>query len=202
MKLSNLIFFTLFLLLPLAVQASYFPEDCIACHAAKDGDSSLQIPLQEFNESAHGRNVTCTDCHNSVLNEEHMTDGAHAVDCSQCHPVESGATDYFSFLPSLRVKWHLKGDFSGNYNKKNCIGCHQGKASHGKEGAVDKQNCYVCHMKIKDNSVIANIHPVADQKKQPLIFASAVIYQILIVVILLSLTGFIFKKILGEKKGK
>ena len=202
MKLNIIIFFFLILFLPLSLRASYTSADCIKCHALKDGDSSLRISLQEYKNSVHGGVATCMDCHNTILNEAHMTEGARAVNCSQCHPAESGERDYFSFLPTLRVKWHAKADFSGNYSSKNCIGCHQGKASHGQKEPVDNQNCYVCHMKMKENSIMANIHPIADKEKQPAIFASAVIYQIFIVVILLGLIGFILKKKFWKRKGK
>ena len=145
MKLNIIIFFFLILFLPLSLRASYTSADCIKCHALKDGDSSLRISLQEYKNSVHGGVATCMDCHNTVLNEAHMTEGARAVNCSQCHPAESGERDYFSFLPTLRVKWHAKADFSGNYSSKNCIGCHQGKASHGQKEPVDNQNCYVSY---------------------------------------------------------
>jgi len=106
--------------------------------------------------------------------------------CGQCHPAECGKTDYLAWLPSLQVSSHKKQDFAHDYDRGNCLGCHQGQAAHGEEGQVDGQQCYKCHLSSKNSRspLLGYMHATADFTRKPAIFASAVIYQIFLVLLL------------------
>lgn len=154
-------------------------------------------------ENKHGQEVTmkdrpqCHSCHpkHRMLEKENPASAVHPNQlentCKQCHPVESGETGYFSWLPSIRIKSHKKQDFSQDYGKDNCKGCHQGDVAHGEEAPMDEQNCYICHIGEDDQPpVLGYIHARADVEEQPGIFAAATIYQICMGLLLLG--GFRF----------
>ncbi|MBT4401912.1 MAG: hypothetical protein HOD37_20705 [Bacteroidetes bacterium] len=98
--------------------------------------------------------------------------------CRGCHPYESGKTDYLTWFTTLQVSSHKKQDFGQSYSKGNCLGCHQGMASHGLIETVSSQNCQVCHQSKKGVSIlVGKIHPKATSTMQSGIFTAAIIYQ-------------------------
>jgi hypothetical protein len=63
----------------------------------------------------------------------------------------------------VRIKSHPKQDFSGTYDKTNCLGCHQGAAAHGESGNINGQTCYKCHITPEGRgALLGHIHPKAD----------------------------------------
>ena len=94
------------------------------------------------------------------------------ITCRSCHPVECGQTGYLSLLPSLQIRSHKKQNFSRDYSRFDCIGCHQGKAAHGEEEIINQQDCHKCHQSAPGkSSLMGYIHPQADSRNQPGIFA-------------------------------
>ncbi len=214
---------------------AYTADDCAQCHASASGKSRLQISLDAYRSSVHGREgMSCADCHKAVRDEGHERAGGsgavscndchdkanfHGVGserrpkcyschtrhgilgkkdsrssvhpdalpktCSACHPLESGRSDYLSWLPSMQIVSHGKQDFSRVYDRKNCIGCHQGSAAHGEKEPISGDECYKCHF-----SMMGYIHPKADPAGQPGVFAAAVAYQLFVAVLLAG--GFLF----------
>ncbi|MEN6440347.1 MAG: hypothetical protein ABFD97_17370 [Syntrophobacter sp.] len=144
----------------------------------------------------------CYSCHtrHNMLPKDNaassINPGRLRTTCGGCHPAQSGKTDYLTWLPSLQVSSHKKQDFAHDYDRGNCVGCHQGRAAHGEEGQVDKQQCYKCHFSLKDarSPLMGYIHPVADSARQPAIFASAVIYQLFVVSLLVGGVRFYIRR--------
>jgi hypothetical protein len=239
-------------LIPFNARA-YTSEDCMVCHREGSEDSRLRISITEFQNSAHGGELACEDCHAGVMDKDHENiKGSGAVDCnechdqenrhglsgdrknrpqchschgkhtilgkdnrasaiymdqlkktcSKCHPMECGDTGYLAWLPSIQIRSHKKQDFSQDYGKGNCIGCHQGPAVHGEEESLDGQNCQVCHMNLNENSPVkGTIHPGTDFKKQPAVFFAGIIYQVFILILLWGVYRFFSGRISG-KSGK
>ena len=71
--------------------AAYTSDDCIECHRLESEESTLLISVEGYDMSAHGlEGITCMDCHTGVVDDAHQdTDGAGAVDCSECHEQEN-----------------------------------------------------------------------------------------------------------------
>ncbi|MBI4767046.1 MAG: hypothetical protein HY787_21065 [Deltaproteobacteria bacterium] len=207
---------------------AYTMNECLGCHG-QAGTATHTISMTEFKNSAHGKDLSCLDCHTKVKDESHQTRmGSGAVQCGQCHdqenrhglevngrprpqchdchtrhgilpkadpkssvhpdrlpvtcktchPRECGGTDYWSQFLSLRVKSHKKQDFSRAFQDTNCVGCHQGKAAHGENPPINNQSCYKCHQPVQGKGPLwGSIHPRADWKRQPALFASAVADQ-------------------------
>lgn len=175
--------------------------DCNGCHD-KENRHGLSGDREDRPEchTCHGSHAILPSGNPaSTVHREHLT-----TTCSPCHPVECGETGYLAWLPSLQIRSHKKQDFSRDYGKGNCIGCHQGRAAHGEKAVVDGQNCYVCHMDGgKTGTVRGKIHPETDLKDQPVVFFSGILYQGLILVLLLGLFRYISGRISGKtgKKG-
>jgi hypothetical protein len=164
-------------------------------------------------ENRHGLNAKeterpqCYSCHgkHNIFGRDEMKAEDYREEfkksCEKCHPLECGDTGYFSWFPSVRLKSHKKQDFSANYDRANCLGCHQGKAAHGENEAIDEQNCSICHMDMKERkSIMGYIHPRADLRKQPDTFMASVIYQIFILFILMGIIRFVVFKFSGKSK--
>ena len=65
---------------------AYESKDCIRCHGQGSRESRFTIPVAEFQESVHGGQLECGDCHSGVLGEEHLKNlHIQPVDCTACH---------------------------------------------------------------------------------------------------------------------
>jgi len=174
--------------------------DCTQCHDQENRHGLLRSENRPKCYSCHTRHriLASEDEHSSV------NLGQLIYTCRTCHPVECGETDYLSFLPSLQLGSHKKQDFGGDYSRLNCIGCHQGMASHGEDEIISEQTCHKCHRSRQDASLLMGyIHPQADHIKQPGIFAAAVIYQIAVIILLIGGFGYFIHMFAGKsKKGK
>ncbi|MCF8095473.1 MAG: hypothetical protein K9J79_08965 [Desulfobacteraceae bacterium] len=152
--------------------------DCSGCHG-----------IENFHGAqSHKDRPECDDCHgrHSIKPPGDPESGVNAdrldQTCRKCHPSESGQNDFLSWLPSLKISSHKKQDMSRDYSGKNCIGCHQAKAVHGGDEQISKDNCGMCH---KDGALMGSIHPEADPRTQPGVFAAGIIYQIVLAVLVL-----------------
>ncbi|MCX7991337.1 MAG: hypothetical protein N2999_04770 [Proteobacteria bacterium] len=147
---------------------------CESCHIEKNKRSerinnllmskgvefeNKKIVYNDYVESLHGKAYYnkkknapyCTGCHNphnanlkspdSTVSSKNLP-----VTCGRCHPNEGLKGDTFLKKLSLaRINGHKKGDSSVDYSAKNCIGCHEGEAVHGKK--AKNLNCMSCHKK-------------------------------------------------------
>ena len=152
--------------------------DCSACHE-QENRHGLNGPEEQRPQ--------CHDCHtrHHILSKTDPASAVHpdqlATTCAGCHPVASGETDFFSWFPSFQIASHKKGDFAPPIKKTNCLGCHQGAGVHGESAPINDQNCYKCHLLADSAGAIwGEMHPKADMKSQPTIFAAASIYQVFI----------------------
>lgn len=153
----------------------YTPGDCIKCHKEGSPESRLNIFLEGYESSIHGREITCQDCHTGVIDEDHKTmKGSGAVDCSECHDQENrhGLKSKNEYRPrcyschTTHAIFEKDSEFSsvhGKNLKKTCKTCHPAEsgdrdymswlpslqiASHNKQdfGQVfDTDNCLGCH---------------------------------------------------------
>jgi hypothetical protein len=96
-----------FLLLPALEAGAYTEADCIECHSGTGQESLRKMSMEQFNRSVHGGEVSCQECHTSVVGEDHQEEaGAGAVDCSACHD---------------QVNQHGAGSSEG---RPKCFSCH------------------------------------------------------------------------------
>lgn len=171
--------------------------DCGQCHDQENRHGLQGLENRPKCFSCHTRHrILAPEDENSSVNPRQLK-----YTCQNCHPVECGQTDYLSFLPSLQLSSHKKQDFGRDYSRFNCIGCHQGVASHGQDEIISKQNCHKCHRSRQDASLLMGyIHPMADRLKQPGIFTAAVIYQIAVVILLIGGFGYFIRISAGKSK--
>lgn len=180
--------------------------ECQDCHTGVldddhfDQKGSGKVDCSECHEqeNRHGqkgeegrRRPECYSCHtrHRMLAKDYPASSIHPRQlkqtCNPCHPEESGKTGFLSWLPSVRILSHKKGDFSKDYGEGNCTGCHQGLGAHGEEGPINEEGCQVCHMDDQGRSALYGyVHAKADIKKQPLTFISAMLYLALILFVL------------------
>lgn len=165
--------------------------DCSACHEQEDRHGS---------EGSEKNRPHCYDCHtrHHILTKGDPASSVHpdhfSTTCGSCHAMATGKTGYFSWFPSFRIASHPKADFAGDYSAQNCLGCHQGAAAHGEEDPVVDQDCHKCHRSMETvGAMWGRIHPTADRKDQPAIFAAASIYQLSIVIGVILILGRFFR---------
>ncbi|MFC1533614.1 cytochrome c3 family protein [Thermodesulfobacteriota bacterium] len=146
---------------------AYTGEDCIRCHKTGSWESRLQISLEGYESSVHGEELACKYCHSGITDEGHKTrEGSGRVDCGQCHEQQDRQRGFLPGLVSLQAKTHGKQDFSRDYDRGDCLGCHQGRAAHGEKTAINDRNCHKCHMPPDDQDpLLGSIHPVSGTGK-------------------------------------
>jgi hypothetical protein len=167
--------------------------DCSGCHEQENrhgrGSNSGTRPQCYSCHSRHG--MRSKDDPRSTVHSQRLKET-----CRSCHPRECGQTDYFSWLPSLQVASHSKQDFSQEYARTNCLGCHQGKAFHGEHEPISDQTCFTCHVtKDGQGKLLGYIHSKADDRRQPGVMTAATIYQVFMGVLILGGFAFFIRKI-------
>ncbi len=146
--------------------------NCLACHSKIKGlfpfgarerlkKKKIRIPKRKmvggsYYESKHGKALlagkknapNCYNCHTrhyvygaknikSSVNRANLT-----ATCGVCHK-ERQLKTMLERLATFRLEAHRKGDLSFDYDRGNCIDCHQGNAVHGKQ--VNDAPCSRCH---------------------------------------------------------
>ena len=162
--------------------------DCSGCHDQENrhGWGSIRGTLPQCYSCHTRHDMRAKDDPRSSVYSQRLKET-----CGSCHPWESGQTEYFSWLPSLQVASHSKQDFSREYSRTDCLGCHQGMGAHGRQEAINDQTCYTCHISLDgQNKLLGYIHSKADTRTQPGVMAAATIYQIIMGVLVLG--GFAF----------
>jgi hypothetical protein len=154
---------------------AYSPEACIQCHRQGARESSLQISVENFRKSVHGKVLECEDCHTNIIDSSHETlKGSSSVSCGECHEQENrhGLSAERALRPkcySCHTRHRILGiedPASSIYPealKKTCAGCHPSECghqdylswflslqvvSHGKADLSKKygrENCVGCH---------------------------------------------------------
>ncbi len=172
-------------------------------HQSVEGSGAVDCSDCHEQENRHGpeeERLQCHDCHpaHHMRSKTDPTSAVHPdrlpVTCGGCHPETSGDTDYFTWFPAFQIASHNKGDFGNAYETTNCLGCHQGAGAHGETEPINDDTCYKCHYSSETKGAVwGEMHPVADRKSQPVVFAAASIYQIFIVLGVVVLLGRFFR---------
>jgi hypothetical protein len=174
--------------------------DCGQCHEQENRHalSTKKNDLPQCHSCHTRHNILAKDEKASTVHPDRLKDT-----CKGCHPVECGERGYFSWLSYIQIRSHKKQDFGREYNRYNCIGCHQGRAVHGEKGPLTGQNCYICHMPLTDQGrVMGYIHPRADLKNQPAVFAASTLYPVFAVFLLGYVLRFIILRVLKKPSGQ
>jgi hypothetical protein len=121
---------------------AYSPEACIRCHRQGARESSLQISIEDFRNSAHGKVLECEDCHTSIIDASHITlKRSSTVSCRECHDQEnrhglSAERDLRPKCYSCHTRHRILGkeDPASSVHsealKKTCSGCHPSECGH------------------------------------------------------------------------
>jgi len=156
-------------------------------------------------QSIKGDRPQCYSCHtrHGILGPDREDSSVHEGQlrktCRGCHPAECGETDYLSWLPSIRIASHGKQDFSRQYKKDDCLGCHQGLAAHGESDPINDRDCYRCHAPRNGKSpLLGYIHPKADPREQPAVFAAGLVYAFFAIVLLWGAFRYYVQKFSGN----
>jgi hypothetical protein len=176
-QLIQFLLWGVFLLLTMlwSVASAYDVADCTWCHRRGSDQSTLQIDMDAFVDSVHGKAADCMECHTGVTDDTHQTlKGSGAVECNGCHDQENrhgqaGAPDRrpqcydCHTRHDIRPPQDSRSSVSAGVLPQTCATCHPvecGKkdylswlpatqiASHpkGDFGALyEKTNCLGCH---------------------------------------------------------
>ena len=171
---------------------------CTDCHqGVTENDHTTRTGFHKVNcqrchrkKNMHSKNkdISCATCHTeheiygskdsrSSVNFENLSKTCHS-----CHPLETGNTSWLSFFTSFRIASHPKGNFAKRFDKRMCVGCHQGQAAHGEDGPINNQECYKCHLILADKkAVLGYIHLDSNWQNQPVnVFAGYITLIVLI----------------------
>lgn len=147
--------------------------NCLACHSKIKGvfpygarerlkKKGVRMPRRKlvgdayYRKSKHGKAFlagkknapNCYNCHTrhyvfgkrdqrSTVNRENLVNT-----CGACHK-ERKIDSLLEHLSTFRLEAHRKGDLRYDYDRNNCIDCHQGDAVHGDQ--VSEAPCRRCH---------------------------------------------------------
>ena len=153
-----------------------------------------------YYQSKHGKALLagkdnapkCFNCHTrhyvygaknniSTVNRANLTET-----CANCHK-EREITTLLEHLTTFRLEAHRKGDTSFDYDRGNCIDCHQGEAVHGLK--VNEAPCARCHdTKVKVKSValagFGPFHLYPDYENQYSVWCLRNFYGVLVLLLL------------------
>jgi hypothetical protein len=175
---------------------------CTDCHSAIAGDEHFSDKgLEKVNcrnchgqRILHGQNgsIRCTDCHtrHAIYKADDLRSSVNwrnlVKSCGGCHPEQTKSPSGLSMLTSFQIVSHPKQNMAEQVNKAMCVGCHQGKAAHGEQGPINKQNCYKCHYPMdKKRILLGYMHPYADWQKKPVNTAAGCLSMIVFIGVIL-----------------
>lgn len=130
--------------------------DCSQCHDVINyhGEPSERDNKPECYSCHTKHNILSAEEENSSVNDAQLENT-----CSGCHPDKWNDHGYFRRFTAFRLSSHKKQDFSKDYSKTNCTGCHQGMAVHGETEAVNREDkCYKCHMLNNQSALMERFH--------------------------------------------
>ncbi len=181
-------------------------------HRTTMGSGAVNCNECHEQENHHGldsleKRPKCYSCHTKhhIKTKDAVDSSVHPgqlkTTCKGCHPCECGKTDYLTWFTTLQVSSHKKQDFGRSYGKEDCMGCHQGMASHGLVEKINTRDCDKCHQSKKDKALLmGKIHPSADPGRQPGIFGAAILYQILLGILIFSGFTMLIRNVSKTKK--
>jgi hypothetical protein len=150
---------------------SYTGAECICCHEKGSRESKLQIDIDRYRSSVHGKEMGCSDCHQNIRDDKHITmKGSGRVSCQQCHEQENlHSKDRSVVCASCHTRHSIYGveDRRSSVHRENleytCGTCHPAQTgnpsklsflpslqivSHPKQSfseTFDKGMCVGCH---------------------------------------------------------
>lgn len=158
-------------------------------HMTMKGSGSVECGQCHEEENRHGlgsgtgTRPHCYSCHtrHGILRGEYEGSSVHPTQagktCGACHPAQVGEAGFLPWLTSLRVKSHGKQDLGCDYDDKDCLGCHQGRAAHGEETILNDRSCAKCHFPDNDRvPLMGAIHPSLESGSNPWTVFAKVLY--------------------------
>ncbi len=190
--------------------------NCLACHSKIENlfplgaherlkKKNIRIPKRKmvgdsYFKSKHGKALlaskenapNCYHCHTrhyvfGAKYEQATINRANLIEtCGSCHK-ERKISTLLEHLTTFRFEAHRKGDMSFDYDRGNCIDCHQGEAVHGLK--VNEAPCARCHnMKIKVKGValagLGPFHLYPDYENQYSVWCLRNFYGVLVLLLL------------------
>lgn len=156
--------------------------DCIQCHDKKNRHGlGGRDPNRPKCYSCHTRHkILPTFDEASSVNPLNLTQT-----CRRCHPSQSDGKAYFSMLMPWQIGSHLKGNFGKEHARDNCLGCHQGLASHGEDEKIHPDSCNQCHLSADGQSAILGYfhYPAYGDRKIQIKLAAA-LYHVFLFILL------------------
>lgn len=150
----------------------------------------------------------CYDCHGThdILEKERPDSSIHEGQllntCRKCHAAECESDRCLFLLPSFRMATHVKQNFSENYSKERCLGCHQTDAAHGEGGIIHEDDCYRCHRSDgKHGKLLGRFHKRMEMKDQPAFFLAGLLNEVIILAVLFFGLLFIVQWIVLKRNG-
>ncbi len=147
--------------------------NCLACHSQIKGlfpygarerlrKKGIKIPKRKlvgdsyYRKSKHGQALlagkenapNCYNCHtrHAVFGKDDVRSSVNrknlVTTCGACHN-ERRLDTLLKRMVAFRLGAHRKGDLAYDYDRSNCIDCHQGNAVHGLK--VNDAPCSRCH---------------------------------------------------------
>jgi len=189
--------------------------NCLACHSKIEGlfpfgarerlkKKKLRIPKRKmvgdsYYQSIHGKDLLagkenapkCYDCHTrhyvyGAKNELSTVNRANLTEtCGYCHK-ERKISTLLEHVTTFRLEAHRKGDMSFDYDRGNCIDCHQGEAVHGLK--VNEAPCARCHKtktKVKEVALagLGPFHLYPDYENQYSVWCLRNFYGVLLILL-------------------
>ncbi len=159
--------------------------------------------------SEKGTRPHCSSCHtrHGILKSDHEESSVHPEQlkrtCGACHAAQAGNAAFLPWLASLTVKTHGKQDLSCNYDKQDCLGCHQGQAAHGEETAINDRSCPACHFPSNDQApLMGAIHPSAESRTTPWNALAKGVYGLTALLLLVGGFGFTVRRLSNKKPNR
>jgi len=203
--------------------------NCLACHSKIKGlfpygararlkKKGIRMPRRKlvgdsyYRESKHGKALiagkenapNCYNCHTRhyVFGKRDLRSSVNRKNlvktCGACHK-ERKIDTVMERLASFRLEAHRKGDLSFDYDRGNCIDCHQGNAVHGKK--VTDAPCTRCHdtsKKIKSVSLagLGPFHLYPDYQNQYPVWCARNLYGLILLLLAAGVVLWLFYYIL------
>jgi hypothetical protein len=153
-------------------------------------------------DAQSGTRPQCYSCHtrHGMLAPDNPASSVNAANltatCSSCHATQCGQAALLPWLASVQIRIHGKQDLGCAYDETDCLGCHQGRASHGQSEVLNSRNCQRCHLTTDGRSaLLGSIHPRSDAKGHAVSWLSGTVYVIAIVLMLLGGLGFYARRL-------
>ncbi|MBN2705795.1 MAG: hypothetical protein JXR89_05065, partial [Deltaproteobacteria bacterium] len=215
-------------------RSGFAKVNCLACHSDSEGlfpfgarkrlaEKGIKIPKRKlmtdsyYLQTKHGKALlagkkdapNCYDCHTrhyifgarieqSTVNRANLTET-----CGSCHK-ERKLSTMLERLSTFRLEAHRKGDLSFDYDRCNCLDCHQGEAAHGEK--VSDAPCGRCHDTKRTEKEISlaglgPFHLYPDYEKQYPVWCLRNFYGLSVLLLLFGAAGALLLFVLYRSAG-